>query len=120
MDAIGEQVHWDLKYPSLADAETTINELAAVTGKMMVTEMDIDVLPAPDPELTGNAEVRSHLRVAEGIRSVHQGSHGGGAAEAGRPLCRAISAISQTSGRDQARDVVGHGRRHVAGSTPGR
>jgi endo-1,4-beta-xylanase len=57
VDAIGEQVHWDLKYPSLADAETTINELAAVTGKMMVTEMDIDVLPPPDPELSGNFEI---------------------------------------------------------------
>jgi endo-1,4-beta-xylanase len=49
VDAIGEQVHWGLKYPSIADAETTINELAAVTGKMMITEMDIDVLPEPDP-----------------------------------------------------------------------
>ena len=57
VDAIGEQVHWDLKHPTLAQAEETINDLAAVTGKMMVTEMDIDVLPAPDPELAGNADV---------------------------------------------------------------
>ncbi|HEY4233628.1 MAG TPA: endo-1,4-beta-xylanase [Lacipirellulaceae bacterium] len=57
VDAIGEQVHWDLKYPSIADAETTINELAADTGKMMITEMDIDVLPAPNSELAGNAEI---------------------------------------------------------------
>src|SRR5262249_10132214 len=49
--------HWDLKHPTLAQAEETINDLAAVTGKMMVTEMDIDVLPAPDPELAGNADI---------------------------------------------------------------
>lgn len=57
VDAIGEQVHWGLKYPSLAEADATINDLAAVTGKVMITEMDIDVLPEPDPSLRGSAEV---------------------------------------------------------------
>jgi endo-1,4-beta-xylanase len=57
VDAIGEQVHWDLKHPTLEQAEEMINQLAAVTGKLMITEMDIDVLPAPDPELAGNAEI---------------------------------------------------------------
>jgi endo-1,4-beta-xylanase len=57
VDAIGEQGHWGLKYPSLAEVEATINDLAAVTGRMMITEMDVDVLPGPDAELEGNADV---------------------------------------------------------------
>ena len=64
VDAIGEQVHWGLKYPSIADAETTINELAAVTGKMMITEMDIDVLPEPDPTQPVVPMCRSTTRAA--------------------------------------------------------
>jgi len=45
VDAVGEQAHWRLDRPTLAEMEATV---AAITGagfKAMFTEMDIDVLP---------------------------------------------------------------------------
>jgi endo-1,4-beta-xylanase len=43
---IGTQGHWSFEYPTLDELEKTITEFAKL-GKVMITELDIDVLPSP-------------------------------------------------------------------------
>lgn len=45
IDGIGIQAHWGLNYPSLADIEAAIDAYAALGLKVMITELDMDVLP---------------------------------------------------------------------------
>jgi endo-1,4-beta-xylanase len=45
IDGIGMQGHWGLNYPSLADIEAAIDAYAALGLKVMITELDVDVLP---------------------------------------------------------------------------
>ncbi len=45
LDGVGIQGHWFLDYPSLEELETSILTLAEAGVKVMVTEMDIGVLP---------------------------------------------------------------------------
>jgi len=45
IDGVGIQGHWALDYPSREDLEAFIKAMAAVGVKVMVTEMDIDILP---------------------------------------------------------------------------
>jgi endo-1,4-beta-xylanase len=53
VDAVGEQAHWGVAEPELAAIDATIGELAAGTGvKVMLTELDVDVLPR-DPDMWG-------------------------------------------------------------------
>jgi endo-1,4-beta-xylanase len=53
VDAVGEQGHWGIDEPAIADIDATLGELAAGTGaKVMLTELDVDVLPR-DPEMFG-------------------------------------------------------------------
>lgn len=45
IDGIGTQSHFQLDYPSADEIEKTIEEFAALGLKVMVTELDVDVLP---------------------------------------------------------------------------
>jgi endo-1,4-beta-xylanase len=45
IDGIGIQGHWGLHYPSTADIEAAIDAYAALGVKVMITELDVDVLP---------------------------------------------------------------------------
>jgi endo-1,4-beta-xylanase len=45
IDGVGLQGHWDLYNPSNAQLEAFIEAMAALNVKVMITEMDIDVLP---------------------------------------------------------------------------
>ncbi|PPV05077.1 endo-1,4-beta-xylanase [Xanthomonas bromi] len=45
VDGVGMQGHWGLNYPSLRDIEEAIDAYAALGVKVMITELDIDVLP---------------------------------------------------------------------------
>ncbi|GAB2509426.1 endo-1,4-beta-xylanase [Pseudoxanthomonas sangjuensis] len=45
IDGIGIQAHWGLNYPGLADIEAAIDAYAALGLKVMITELDVDVLP---------------------------------------------------------------------------
>ena len=47
IDGIGTQGHWSLEYPSAAELEKTLDEFGKL-GKVMITELDVDVLPAPE------------------------------------------------------------------------
>ena len=45
IDGVGIQGHWGLNYPSTADIEAAIDAYAALGIKVMITELDVDVLP---------------------------------------------------------------------------
>ncbi|WP_439444566.1 endo-1,4-beta-xylanase [Xanthomonas translucens pv. translucens] len=45
IDGVGMQGHWGLDYPSLHDIEAAIDAYAALGVKVMITELDVDVLP---------------------------------------------------------------------------
>jgi endo-1,4-beta-xylanase len=47
--AVGLQGHDDLQFPTLAQQEATIEAFAALGLKVMITELDVDVLPTAAP-----------------------------------------------------------------------
>jgi endo-1,4-beta-xylanase len=44
-DGVGMQCHWGLDYPNTAYVEAAIDSFAAAGVKVMITELDVDVLP---------------------------------------------------------------------------
>jgi endo-1,4-beta-xylanase len=56
---VGSQGHLHLDYPSVADEEATITDLAATGVKVAITELDIDVLPSAWGQ---TADVSLHIR----------------------------------------------------------
>ena len=50
IDAVGEQGHWRLDTPAAAAIEQTITDLRATGLKVMITELDVNLLP-PAPRL---------------------------------------------------------------------
>jgi endo-1,4-beta-xylanase len=52
IDGVGEQGHWLIDDPSLSAIEATITDIAAAGFKVLITELDIDVLPR-DPAMYG-------------------------------------------------------------------
>lgn len=55
IDAIGMQSHVGLDYPDLREWERTMDSIAAVGCKVMITELDLNMLP--NPRQFGGAEV---------------------------------------------------------------
>lgn len=47
IDGIGMQGHWSLNYPSQEELESSIKKISDLGIKVMITELDIDVLPNP-------------------------------------------------------------------------
>jgi endo-1,4-beta-xylanase len=68
VDAVGEQAHWGIAEPSLAQIDETIGSIASRSGvKVMLTELDIDVLPR-DPEMWGaDLSKKAAIRAATNI-----------------------------------------------------
>lgn len=52
--AVGLQGHYGLTYPSIGEIEQTISAFAALGLKVMITELDVNVLPTPGD---GGAEI---------------------------------------------------------------
>ncbi len=59
IDGVGEQGHYDLKMPSKEQFENTIIKLSEQGVKVMITELDIDVLPGR--EIIFGADIRVNL-----------------------------------------------------------
>ncbi|HEY8962496.1 MAG TPA: endo-1,4-beta-xylanase, partial [Luteolibacter sp.] len=55
IDGVGLQGHYHLNHPSAATVEQTIKDFAALGLKVMITELDVDVLPSRGN--MGNADV---------------------------------------------------------------
>jgi len=71
VDAIGMQCHVGLDYPSLEDYEKAIQTYAALGVKVMVTEMDISVLPQPD--WNRGADIATNIEYKEKLNPYTQG-----------------------------------------------
>ncbi len=61
VDAIGEQAHWGLADPPLAEIDATLADVGAAGLKAMLTELDVDVLPR-DPEMWG-ADLAKKMKI---------------------------------------------------------
>jgi endo-1,4-beta-xylanase len=53
IDAVGEQGHWRLDTPTTAEIDQTIAELRATGVKVMITELDVNLLPPAAPPTPG-------------------------------------------------------------------
>jgi endo-1,4-beta-xylanase len=62
IDGVGIQGHWAMDYPVPKDVEAFLNAMAAVGVKVMITEMDIDVLPKAVRHMGADLGVRADLR----------------------------------------------------------
>ena len=49
VDAVGEQGHWRLDSPATAEIDQTITDLRATGLKVMITELDVNLLPRAEP-----------------------------------------------------------------------
>ena len=45
IDAVGEQGHWRLDLPTVAELDQAITDLRATGVKVMITELDVNLLP---------------------------------------------------------------------------
>ena len=65
IDGIGEQCHVGLDFPDIKDFEQSIESFAALGVKVMITEMDVSVLPMPDwkvgADISANFEYKKKL-----------------------------------------------------------
>jgi endo-1,4-beta-xylanase len=55
IDGVGTQSHFQLNHPSLDEIEKSIKDFSALGLKVMVTELDVDVLPSRNN--SGNADI---------------------------------------------------------------
>lgn len=62
IDGVGIQGHWALGYPSRKDIEQFIDAFASLGVKVMVTELDIDVLPSATQYMGADINVRFELQ----------------------------------------------------------
>lgn len=58
IDAIGMQCHVGLDYPDLTEFEKSIQAFSALGVKVMITEMDLTVLPMPDNKVGADVNAR--------------------------------------------------------------
>jgi len=66
IDGIGIQGHWGLNYPSAADIEAAIDAYAALGVKVMITELDIDVLPlTKEGQIIGTGMMHPQFQLPE-------------------------------------------------------
>ncbi len=65
IDGIGMQGHWGMDYPPLDELETSILAYAELGVKIMITELDVNILPNPGPhqgaDITQNYALQQEL-----------------------------------------------------------
>ena len=105
IDAVGEQGHWRLESPTPAEIDQTITELRATGLKVMITELDVNLLPPAGRRRRSAAAARS--------QSLRERIAGGRAAGARALLRRRLPRLSEASRRHHARDVLGRERRRL-------
>lgn len=71
VDGIGMQSHNGLDYPDLEEYEKSIDAFAACGVKVMITELDLNVLP--NPESFGGAEISQNFKYAEALNPYKDG-----------------------------------------------
>jgi endo-1,4-beta-xylanase len=67
IDAVGEQGHWRLDTPSPAELDQTIRDLRATGVKVMITELDVNLLPPAAPGARGQPPSSESNPYANGL-----------------------------------------------------
>jgi Beta-1,4-xylanase len=62
IDGVGIQGHWGMDYPTKEDLGAFIDSVAACGVKVMVTELDVDILPRGDNYMGADINVRADLQ----------------------------------------------------------
>ena len=62
IDGVGIQGHWGMDYPIRKDFDAFIDSMGALGVKVMVTEMDVDILPRVDNYMGADLNVRADLQ----------------------------------------------------------
>ncbi|WP_082971947.1 endo-1,4-beta-xylanase [Rheinheimera sp. SA_1] len=70
--AIGEQAHYGLDSPKLQEVEDSINAFAATGLDVMLTELEISVLPFP-PGMTPGADISQHQELQQQLNPYRDG-----------------------------------------------
>ncbi len=66
IDGIGIQAHWGLNFPKMQYIEKAIDAYAALGIKVMITELDIDVLPlTKEGQITGTDMMKPQFQLEE-------------------------------------------------------
>ncbi|NMP79478.1 endo-1,4-beta-xylanase [Pseudoalteromonas arctica] len=66
IDGIGIQAHWGLNFPKMQYIEQAIDAYAALGIKVMITELDIDVLPlTKEGQITGTDMMKPQFQLEE-------------------------------------------------------
>ncbi|WP_165726326.1 endo-1,4-beta-xylanase [Pseudoalteromonas sp. SA25] len=66
IDGIGIQAHWGLNFPKMQNIEQAIDAYAALGIKVMITELDIDVLPlTKEGQITGTDMMKPQFQLEE-------------------------------------------------------
>jgi len=66
IDGIGIQAHWGLNFPKMQYIEQAIDAFAALGIKVMITELDIDVLPlTKEGQITGTDMMKPQFQLEE-------------------------------------------------------
>lgn len=69
IDGVGIQAHWGLNYPSTENIQKSIDRLHALGVKVMITELDVDMLPfSKEGQMTGKAMYDPALQREEFMR----------------------------------------------------
>ena len=66
IDGVGIQGHWGLNYPSKEHIEAAIDAYAAAGVKVMITELDVDVLPlTKEGQIIGTGMLHPQFQLPE-------------------------------------------------------
>jgi endo-1,4-beta-xylanase len=71
VDGIGMQAHYGMDYPDMEEFEKSIIAFAATGADVHITEMDITVLPNPDPDV--GADVRRSFEYQQSLNPYAEG-----------------------------------------------
>jgi endo-1,4-beta-xylanase len=62
IDGVGIQGHWGMDYPMREDFDAFVDSIAALGVKVMVTELDVDILPNATRYMGADINVRAELK----------------------------------------------------------
>lgn len=62
IDGIGLQGHWGLDYPPLDELEASIVAYSKLDVRVMITELDLNILPLPAPEMGADIALNFELQ----------------------------------------------------------
>jgi len=72
IDAVGEQGHWRIDTPTPADVDQAISELRATGVKVMITELDVNLLPPAGAATRGQPPSPESNPYANGLPNERQ------------------------------------------------